>query len=228
MKNLKPAYIGLAILLATTAVFGQTSKYDFWDKNYSVQSLLGAVKYDGLEVQVEDSVEPTEVDISTIPQLGGAWTTAPNGERFQLGLECSFLLGFRFDSVNYAYLGGGGAYVSLSTSMWTFDLAGGGYANLFLDKGRKVRIYAGGGPLMNYADYRTDREYTDNTPEENDQESAFGLGFYARTGFEFRVNRYGMLGLGVRGTWTNADFTEISGSSELTGIAAFATFTAGF
>ncbi len=50
---------------------------------------------------------------------------------------------------------------------------------------------------------------------------------YARAGFEFRIYEKGMLGLGARGTWSNVDFSEVGGSTDLVGIAAFVTFTAG-
>ena len=211
---------------------GQNSKYDVWEENYSVQALLGAIKYKDLEVvDNEGNGVPATIDISAIPQLGGAWMTLPKRERFQYGLECSFLLGFRLGEVNYAQVGGNGLYISISTTMWMFDLAGGGYASLFLDQNEKFRIYAGAGPLMTYVDYQSDRDETPTGgPTENytTTESAFGLGVYARTGFEFRVHQRGMLGLGVRGTWSNVDLSDISGSSELVGTAVFATYTAGF
>jgi len=234
-SSMKPSLYILSILgfaLLCTNARGQNSKYDTWEENYAVQAMLGAIKYRDLEaVDTEGSGDPVTIDISAIPQLGGAWMTLPKEERFQYGLECSFLLGFRIDNVNAASIGGNGLYVSISTSMWMFDLAGGGYASLFLDQNEKFRIYAGAGPLMTYVDYRSERDETENgiTESFKTNESAFGLGVYARTGFEFRVHRYGMLGLGVRGTWSNVDLSEISsGSSELVGSAVFATYTAGF
>lgn len=223
----KAALIPLLALLFSHAVTvrGQTY-YDDWDNNYTVQALLGAVQFENLSFNVPDSTEPEEVDVSLMPQLGGAWGTLPRGDRLHYGLECSFLLGFRFDSLNYLYLGGGGAYASISTSMWMFDLAGGGYAGLFLDEGKRVRIYAGGGPSMIYADYDAETEYPDDTVEE-DSESAFGIGAYARAGIEFRIFEKGMLGLGIRGTWTSVDFSDAGGSNDLFGGGAFVTFTAG-
>ena len=222
----------LCVAMLCVNARGQNSKYDTWEENYTVQALLGAIKYKDLEVvDNEGTGDPVSIDVSAIPQLGGAWMTLPKGERFQYGLECSFLLGFRIDKVNAASIGGSGLYISLSTSMWMFDLAGGGYASLFLDQNEKFRIYAGAGPLMTYVDYQSEREETDTgiTESYSTSESAFGLGLYARTGFEFRVHQQGMLGLGVRGTWSNIDLTEISsGSSELVGTAVFATYTAGF
>jgi hypothetical protein len=144
------------------------------------------------------------------------------------GLECSFLLGVRFDSLNYLVAGGSGFYASISTSMWMLDFAGGPYAGLFLDKKKNIRLYAAGGPLMTYAAYRSDTDYNDGTtPDDSLNESAFGIGVYARAGIEFRIYEAGMLGLGLRGTWSNVDFTEANGSSELVGTAAFVSFTAG-
>lgn len=224
---------GLAAFALINSSRAQDAYYDYWDKNYTVQALLGAVQFESLKFDVPDSEAPTEVDISLIPQLGAAWGTMPIGNRFQYGLECSFLLGFRFDDLNYLYAGGGGFYASISTSMWMFDLAGGPYASLFLDKKKRVRIYAAGGPLMTYADYRSDTEYPEDGPppqdviDETASESAFGIGAYARAGFEFRVYEKGMLGLGVRGTWSSVDFSDVGGSTELVGGAAFVSFTAG-
>ncbi|MDF7798437.1 hypothetical protein P4C99_03135 [Pontiellaceae bacterium B1224] len=220
----------VAALVTFTASSGwaQFHKYDVWDENFTVSGLLGAVQYQNLKFTPPDSAEPTEVDLSLIPQVGGAWTTLPLGERFQYGLEATFLLGFRFDKVNYAYLGGGGAYISLSTSMWMFDLAGGPYVNLFLTKSEKVRIFAGAGPTMTFAMYQTDRTYSDSSTTESGDESAFGLGLYARAGFEFRVVEKGMLGMSVRGSWANLDFSEVGGNTSVDGIGLYASFTAGF
>ena len=219
----------LATVLTAASAQAQYSKYDTWEQNYTVQALLGAVKFDDLEFENADgSGEAITTDMSTIPQLGGAWGTLPKGERFQYGLECSFLLGFKFDEVNYASIGGSGLHVSISTSMWMFDFAGGGYASLFLDKNQKFRIYAAGGPLMVYADYRSEREESGTGSGAYDSnESAFGLGLYARTGFEFRIHEKGMLGLGVRGSWSSVDFSDVGGNSDLSGIAGFVTYTAG-
>jgi hypothetical protein len=228
MKRILYIITVIASLSLAPHVQAQYHKYDTWDQNYTVQALLGAVKYDDLEFENTDgSAEPLETDLSTIPQLGGAWGTLPKGDRFQYGLECSFLLGFKFDEVKYASAGGSGLTVVLSTSMWMFDLAGGPYANLRLTD--NIRLYGGAGPLMIYADYRSEREETGTTTDEtyNDNESAFGIGIYARTGIEFRIHERGMLGLGVRGNWSNVDFSDVGGSSEISGIAGFVTYTAG-
>jgi len=231
MSIMKPVLAGLIVLLLSTTAQAQYSTYDYWDNNYTVQALLGAVQFENLKIDDDSgNGDPAEIDLALIPQFGAAWGTMPKGNRFQYGLETSFLLGLRFDDINYASVGGSGLYISISTSMWMFDLAGGGYASLFLDKNRKTRIYAAGGPLMVYVDYRSEREETDSGGGEetfNNNESAFGLGLYARAGFEFRIYEAGMLGIGARGTWSSLDLSDVGGSSELTGIAAFISFTAG-
>ncbi len=226
---MKLSHIGLIALLAAFAAEAQ-HPYDFWDKNYAAQGLLGVVEFDDFRIEdTSGNGDPATLDFAALPQVGGAWTTLPKGERLQVGLECSFLLGFRFDKINYLSLGGSGLRVSIETSLWTFDLAGGVYASLFLDKGGRVRLYGGGGPLVIYADYRSDREETGaGGGTYANYESAFGLGTYFRTGVEFRVHEKGMLGLGARGMWSDVDFSDIGGRSELKGIAGFLTYTAGF
>ena len=223
--------VASTLVLAVSSAQAQYHEYDEWDQNYTVSGLLGAVQYDHLKLNPEDanSADSIEVDMALLPQVGGAWHTLPKGDRFQYGLEATFLLGFRFDKINYAYLGGEGAYVSLSTSMWMFDLAGGAYASLFLTESEKLRVYVGGGPQMIFSSYRTERDYNNEiTPDNNDTESAFGLGLYARTGVEFRVHRKGMLGMGVRANWASVDFSDVGGSSDLTGLGLYASYTAGF
>ena len=80
---------------------------------------------------------------------------------------------------------------------------------------------------MLYASYRSEREYSDGT-DADVSSSAFGMGAYVRAGLEFRIQEFGMVGLGVRESWTDADFSSIGGSTELSGTAFFASFTAGF
>jgi len=225
MKIIKRVLTGLTALLLAGAVHAEQEKtYDAWNHNYIVQALIGAVQYENLKIDVDGG--EAEVDLSIIPQLGAGWGTRPKGERLQYGLECSFLLGFMADDISFTSAGSGN-YVKISADMWMFDLAGGPYASLFIDKNNKVRIYAAGGPLLTYASYRSEREEATIPGNVDSNESAFGLGLYARTGVEFRIYDKGMLGLGVRGSWASVDLSEVGGKSELTGIAAFVSFTAG-
>ena len=220
MNVIKLTLTGLAMLSFVGVVHAQENNYDTWNHSYVVQALLGAVQYENLKIDVDGG--EAEVDLSIIPQLGAGWGTVPKGDRFQYGLECSFLLGFMADDISF-FSTGHGTVVNISSTMWMFDIAGGPYASVVLDKNKKVRIYAAGGPLLTYANYQADA----SIPEEDHSESVFGLGLYARTGVEFRIYDKGMLGLGLRGSWASVDLSEVGGKSELTGIAAFVSFTAG-
>jgi len=204
--------------------------YNVWEENYTIQALLGAAKYEKLTFNVDG--ETQEIDLSLMPQLGGVWGTAPRGDYFQYGLECSFLFGFMTDDISFYHTpsgGGGSTWIRISASMWMIDFAGGGYLSLYLNKNRSARIYVAGGPLMTYFDYSSDSDEEATIPEyEDEDESAFGVGVYARAGFEFRVYDAGMLGIGVRGTWNTINLSNVGGNSDLTGIAAFVSFTAGF
>jgi hypothetical protein len=218
----------LSIIASICGRAGAESRYDEWDEDYMVQALLGAVQFESLRFDDNGGTTPVEVDLSLMPQFGGAWMTMPQpNRRFQYGLECSFLLGFVVDKVNYATAGSGGLRVSISTSLWMFDLAGGPYASFNLTD--SLRIYGGAGPLITYADYEADRTETSSGTEVDytNSESIFGVGVYGRGGVELQVHERGYLGVGVRGTWSKADFSEVGGSSEIDSVALFVTYTAG-
>lgn len=230
--------VALAILatMLTIAARGKQNTYDVWEENYNVQALLGAIKFDDLEFDLEDG-QNEKADISTLPQIGGAWCTRPKGDRFQYGLETTFLFGFRTKDVEYIQISSG-LRARVSISYWMIDFSGGGYVSLFLDKGKKVRIYGAAGPLLIFADYDEDNELRDDLDpdpgndlddDRNDNgESAFGYGVYGRAGLEFRVYEYGMLGMGVRTLYADLDFSAVGGTTDVRGIAGFVTFTAGF
>jgi len=201
--------------------------YNVWEEGYNVQALLGAAKFEGLKFAVDGASE--KIDLSLFPQFGGAWGTTPIGDYFQYGLECSFLFGFMADDVSFRSTTSVGTLIRISASMWMIDFAGGGYMSLYLNKSRSLRVYLAGGPLMTFFNYRSQEDDEASIPEYEDQdESAFGIGLYARTGVEFRVYDAGMLGMGIRGTWNTVNFSDVGGNSDLTGVAAFISFTAGF
>jgi hypothetical protein len=219
--------LGLIVAFAVGAAFAQGhNQDDYWGKPYTIQALLGGVQYDDLVFTSSETGASTTVDMSTLPQLGGAWSTRPKGEKiFSLGLEATFLLGFKFDDVQ-TYTGVAQNYVTASSYLWMFDISGGAYANLML--GKKLRLYGGAGPLIMLSYYNSKQEYT-ATPGQNASHSdtAVGFGAYARTGLELQVHQHGYLGVGVRGNWSNIDFSDVGGASEISGIAGFVTYTAG-
>jgi hypothetical protein len=212
----------LALTALATTLISTSTQAASEPRSASVQAILGAVRYDNFEIP-DGTGNSKPIDISTMPQFGGAWSTAPKGDKLQFGLECSLLFGFNYESDTYYPTAV--TRVSVDYNIWTFDLAGGLYANLFLGKAEKIRIYVAGGPMMmptlfnsyTYQDGPINDSYYRNS------ESAFSYGLYGRTGIEFRVHEYGMLGLGVRGTWLDSDLSNVD---TLVGVSAFVTYTA--
>lgn len=192
----------------------------------SIQGLLGVVRYDNLEISnLGGTGEDVSLDISDMPQFGGAWSTAPKGEKLQFGLECTFLMSFKYGDQNNSTTTAN--YYS-DYSMWLFDLAGGAYANAFLGKAEKVRLYISGGPLLLGGSFRS-TTFEDNIAGTDyyyaNRETGWGYGLYARTGLEIRIREKGLLGVGFRGTWSELDISNVS---DLNSMAAFVTYTAGF
>lgn len=215
-----PIFAALLSVLISTYAQAQSV-----ERGPSIQALLGAVRYDDIVVDNGYGGYSGTVDVSTMPQFGGVWSTAPKGDKLQIGLECNFLMGFNYGSAAYTTTTPA-SRISVDYNVWMFELAGGVYGHLFFGKNDMVRLYAATGPLImssilhayTYKDGLVDDSYYYNS------EYSFGWGFYARTGIELRVKEYGMLGLGVRGSWAD---TDIGAGSDLTGIAAFVSFTSG-
>lgn len=179
MKKVKQFILGMMVLVSAGTVLG--NEYDYWNKPYTIQALLGGVRYDDLTFSNSDGTETVTMDMSTLPQLGGAWATQPKGDKkLSVGLEASLLLGFKFDDVN-TYSGARATYVSVSSSLWMMDIAGGAYANLILTE--KIRLYAGAGPLVMLSYYSTKSDYFNTSMSD----TAFGWGAYARGGAETGV-----------------------------------------
>jgi hypothetical protein len=217
MKTIYTLMFGLMI---AAVAHGQYD--DPEEGNFTIQALLGGVQYSGLEFTSPGGSNTT--DMASLPQLGGAWSTKPKDEGLSFGLECTFLLGFKFDDVT-TYAGNNNIIVTSSSSLWLLDFSGGGYANLML--GNKVRLYAAAGPLVMLSFYDSDEQYSDGSPKTSESETTYGFGAYARTGLEFEVHNGGYLGAGVRWNWSNLDFDNVSSDSNISGIGGFITYTAG-
>ena len=113
------------------------------------------------------------------------------------------------------------------TGIGNAKLASYGEAVLEVGKAEKVRIYAAAGPMimpiLTYSEGYQDNAIGNDYYYRNN-ENAFSYGLYGRTGVEIRVNEYGMLGIGLRGTWVETDLGNVN---DFTGLGAFVTYTAG-
>jgi hypothetical protein len=221
----KSTLIALACLLCTQMTFAET------DYPFPVQGLFGVRQFSDFNftIQSEDGTEVTETGFSTIPEFGGSWFTKPKGDTVQVGLECNLLFGLKADNVSAATLNNT-LLVRVESFMWMADLSAGPYLNLNLSE--RARIYASGGPLLMYIHYSADQYEEDEASidpiESSESETSFSVGAYARTGLEFRVHNNGYVGFGVRGAWSDVNFSEtVSGPDELSSISGFITYTLG-
>ena len=55
MKTTGIVFAGLVALILANEARAQYATYDYWDKNYTVQALLGAVQFENLKFDVPDA-----------------------------------------------------------------------------------------------------------------------------------------------------------------------------
>lgn len=151
------------------------------------------------ELEVTGDLDPAlgdvdEVDDESIPMIGALVQQPLAGRRLRLGLEGGFTLGWEND-VQAVVVDSGSVLVAAENDFLLVDLFVGAFADLSL--GERLRLYAGAGPLLQWASI--DVEWNDTLAGDvSVDESGFGGGYYARTGFEFALGSGLSLGLGVR------------------------------
>jgi hypothetical protein len=197
------------------------------------QGLVGAAGFDEdkLTFVEQDPNNPGAVsqnDLSTMPYLGVAGQYALAGGKNHIGIDGSLLFGWRSDDSSF-HAGNGQVRVDIDSDLWLIDMAIGLYAQTLL--GDRVRLYGAVGPMMlfgEYSDDKTEEDLSVTPTTENrrsNSESAFGVGGYAKLGFEYRIYGDAFMGIAVRGIATNLEFDQAEENGGLTGIQGFVTFT---
>jgi len=184
-----------------------------------MQGFFGVSEYQNVEREGGSSpdVDGDEGDLDEFPLLGGGAQYKFGGERLDYGLEGLFSFGGSANST--AIVGSGGAAVAIDVDLLIFDFYFGPFISTFV--GDSVRLYAGAGPLFEWADY----EQSDATGTDNG--SGFGFGTYARTGIEFVIPGGTMLGVGVRWSDTSVDLGSDLGDLEMDGFQVLFTVSRG-
>lgn len=160
-----------------------------------LQGFVGASEYSHVVVDGGSGpVNGHDGDLDTLPLIGGGAQCKLTGRAVDLGLEGLFSFSGRANATAFA-VGGGGAVVVLDVDLFLLELYGGPFASVFL--GDKVRVYAAGGPLAQFADWDS------NDASIDDGGSGFGVGLYARTGLELRLPSGTWVGAGVR--WSDSE-----------------------
>ncbi|TAH36002.1 MAG: hypothetical protein EYC70_12200 [Planctomycetota bacterium] len=184
-----------------------------------LQGFVGWSAFTDVEVDGGTTdVDGDSGDLDSIPLIGGGGQFKLGGERLDFGLEGLLSLGGRANATAFA-AGGGGAAVAVDVDLLLFELYGGPFASMFL--GEKLRVYAAGGPLMQFAEYDQQGGTFDNDG------SGFGAGFYARTGLEFVLPSRTLVGFGVRWSDSSVDLSGGLGDLEIQGLEALITVSVG-
>ena len=200
-----------------------------------VQAMVGAAQFseDDLtfsEISTTDGTVTSDNDLSTMPYLGMAFQYPFHGENTQVGLDGSFLFGWR--SKDTTVRGGSGQIaISVDSSLWLADLSVGLFVkHTFFNR---WRTYAAAGPAVVFGEYSEDTDEEDSTNEINEKndnsDSEFGVGAYARVGFDYLFGPNAYVGVCVRGIKTNIEFDSApDASSSLSGVQGFLTFSRHF
>lgn len=200
-----------------------------------VQALVGAARFaeDDLtfaETSAADSTTTGSNDLSSMPYLGMAFQYPFQGTTTQIGLDGSFLFGWRSKNTKVR-AGSGNLAVSIDSSLWLGDLSAGLYIKHTFNN--RWRTYVAAGPAVVFGDYSEETDESDPVPEPGDKpensDSVFGIGAYARGGFDYLFDSNAYVGICVRGLKTNIEFDDApEASSGLSGIQGFLTFSRHF
>ncbi len=175
------------------------------------------------EFQVSPSGEPPieldEDEYEVLPAIGGGAQMKLAGNAIDFGLEG--LLAFSGRSDLEAFASSGGATVAVfDVSLLVFEVYGGPFVSRFV--GDRLRIYAGGGPLLQWVGY--DQEDQSSVVEDEDEEG-FGGGFYVRGGLEFLLPSRKLVGLGARWSESSIDLGQDFGDLDLSGLELFFSYS---
>lgn len=111
---------------------------------------------------------------------------------------------------------GGTIHVEIKNNMLLFDYFAGGFVALEL--ARRLRWYAGAGPLLIYGRRLVEQDADDDGEKEEETEADLSAGVYGRTGLEFFLTRRLGMGAGVRAMTSGLEFKETAGKIKIEGV----------
>jgi len=195
-----------------------------WEPEQMVlQGFVGVNRYSTVE-RTGGSTLPVDgsgEEASQMPAIGGGAQWKLAGERVDFGLEALFSVGGRANATAFV-AGGSGAAIAVSVDVLAFEIYGGPFVSCFV--GERARVYAGAGPLLEWADYSQEISGASSS----DSGTGFGSGWYARTGFEFALSDNTLIGFGVRWSEATVDLDNGLGELNVEGFQFAFTMTEGF
>ena len=180
-----------------------------------LQGYLGVSSIQDLSIKGGNG-EDVDGSVSQYPVIGGGAQWKVGGERVDFGFEALMSIGGRGNVAAFA-AGGGGAAIVVDLDLLIVDFFGGPFLSLPL--GDKTRVYGSIGPLIQFA--QTHQSSLD--PRYNGSTNGFGIGAYARAGFEFQIGSGSLIGLGFRWFDSNVDLSTSVGDLEMQSVEAMLT-----
>jgi hypothetical protein len=224
----------LVIILAGCFSSSQLFAFDARTPTF-VQALVGAAQFSSddltfAETSTTGSTTTSGKDLSNMPYIGMAFQYPFHGENTQIGLDGSFLFGWRSKDTKIVGVNNQ-ITISIDSSLWLGDFSAGLFVkHTFFDR---WRTYVAAGPAIMFGEYSedtTDEGTQTGTAENFDTtDSAFGVGVYGRGGIDYRFGNDAYVGVCVRGLKTNMEFDDApEASSSLSGVQGFLTFARHF
>ena len=191
-----------------------------WRKGEALlQGYLGVSSVQDFAVSGSNGqVEAGTGSISQYPVIGGGAQWKLAGERVDFGIEGLMSIGGRANGGAF-YVGGGGAVIAVSLDMLIVDFYGGPFVSLPL--GKSARLYGSLGPMVQFISYHQ----SGGPVGTNGSSSGFGIGGYARTGFEIEMAPGSYIGIGVRWFDSKVDLSSTFGDLDMQSVEAMLTFS---
>jgi opacity protein-like surface antigen len=170
------------------------------------------------QMNLEEDDTDVQDDTYELPFIGVAVQKPFNKKRLVYGLESGALLSFDNETRHINASGGssgGSATVVIDNEMFLLDYFLGGY--LSIEIARRLRLYAGAGPLIVYGSREIKPENEDDVTIQPVTESGIGFGAYARAGLELKIVDYFMIGAGLRTMTSGLEFEDEVGKNKIEG-----------
>jgi hypothetical protein len=158
-------------------------------------------------------------DSYDLPFVGLAVQKQVNTGRLELGVETGMLFSIRGETRVVSVSGGSGgasAKVTYDNKMLLFDYFGGVYMGGCPFK--RLRLYAGCGPLIVYGQREIEPEPYGPPDLETETDAGLSVGLYGRAGAELQLTEHFILGAGVRGLTTGLKLKSSIGSTRVEGL----------
>ena len=169
----------------------------------------------GQDVELDDD------EYEVLPAFGGGGQWKLAGQRLDFGVEGYLAFSTRSDLEAFAS-SGGAAVAAFDINLLVLEAYGGPFVSRFV--GDRLRLYAGGGPLLSWVGYDADDD--DDTTDDEDTDGAGG-GVYFRGGLEFLLPTGKLVGFGARWSESSVDLGGTAGDLDLDRVEVYFTYSYG-